>query len=487
MAINYTKRRIPPLFLLMFIIILLFTACTDPDTNENVGEPQPSHTNDKMDYDSIVKGGDEEAAYVKQVYTSQKVIGLAFSGLREKKYMEQLMNKLDEYGMKATFFVPGMRIAEEPDLALQIIERGHEIGNNLLTRSDPEKMSYKELFKEIHLSKQILERTTGKEVDLVRTRRGNDLSAVRQAAAQSGSTAVVGHFMNLLDKYVDKEYSNMAYMHLELQRGSILVADINDNERVLEILDKLHGATTETKYAFIPIQQLLDTRLPQKKLEEIPGFNQAVMNMDYENAQYELIYNAPPGRKQVALTIDDWGSDYIITRLLDVLEQYNVKASFFIRANGAERNPNLARAILDAGHEVASHTYSHPVITTVTPEQLQEEIVKAHRVLTEALQQAPNLLFRPPTGEIDDESAKIVAATGYHNIAMYDVSVLDWEPGVGKDDIVNGVLEKSQDGSIVLLHMLDNLHTVDALPEIIQGLRARGLEPVTMSEMLNGR
>lgn len=482
-----SKSRIRLLVFLLMTVSLLIAACSNTDTNESVIQPPASHSGDAVDYNLIEKADDVEVPYVKQIYTSQRSIGLAFNGLRDKKYMDELLDKLDSYGMKATFFVPGMRIAEEPELARGIVERGHEIGNNLLTRADPEKLSYKELFREIHLSKQILEKTTGQEVSLVLTRRGNDLLAVRQAAAQSGSTAVIGHFMNLLDKYVDKEYSDLPYMHLNLQRGSILVADINDNQRVLEMLDKLYEATQETGYSFIPVQQLMGKQLPKKPLEEIPGHDSAVMNADYKNADYELIYDAGPGRKQVALTFDDWGSDYTVTKLLDILEENNVKSTFFLRANGVEHNPNLARAIADAGHEIANHTYSHPVITGLSLVQLQDEIVKTHRIITEAVQKAPSMLFRPPTGEIDGESAKIVAATGYSKIAMYDVTVLDWKPGVGKDDILNGVLEKSKDGSIILLHMLDDLHTLEALPEVISGLRDKGLQPVTVSEMLEGR
>ena len=93
-----------------------------------------------------------------------------------------------------------------------------------------------------------------------------------------------------------------------------------------------------------------------------------------------------------------------------------------------------------------------------------QDVVKAHQVITEAIQR-PVMLFRPPTGVVDDERAKALAVAGYPAIAMYDVTTLDWDISNSADDIVNGVMTKTQKGSVILLHMLDDIHTIEALPE----------------------
>ena len=123
-------------------------------------------------------------------------------------------------------------------------------------------------------------------------------------------------------------------------------------------------------------------------------------------------------KNEIALTFDDWGRDITVTKILDILDKNDIKASFFLRGNGVEQNPNLAKAIAEAGHDVANHSYSHPIITSITAEEIASEVIKCHQVLTEAIQEQPKMLFRPPTGEINDSTAKIIAACGYETIAL---------------------------------------------------------------------
>jgi peptidoglycan/xylan/chitin deacetylase (PgdA/CDA1 family) len=188
--------------------------------------------------------------------------------------------------------------------------------------------------------------------------------------------------------------------------------------------------------------------------------------------------------KVVSLTFDDWGTDYTVTKVLDILRQYGIPATFFVRVNGVKNNPNLARSILREGHDVGNHTFSHPEITTLTPEQLQEEVVKAHRILTEALQQQPTMLFRPPKRVIDETSARIVAATGYSTIVNYDVTTFDWDTSHSPDDIFQTIEEKTTPGSIILLHILDDLPSLEALPRIIEYLLGQGYTFIKVSELI---
>lgn len=94
------------------------------------------------------------------------------------------------------------------------------------------------------------------------------------------------------------------------------------------------------------------------------------------------------------------------------------------------------------------------------------------------------MLFRPPTGEIDDKSAKIISAIGYPNIALYDVTTFDWDSKNSAEDIVNVIMEKTESGSVILLHMLDGIHTIEALPIAIERLRKAGFSFVKMGELI---
>lgn len=94
------------------------------------------------------------------------------------------------------------------------------------------------------------------------------------------------------------------------------------------------------------------------------------------------------------------------------------------------------------------------------------------------------MLFRPPTGEIDAETEKVVAATGYTEIALYNITTLDWDVNVTSKDIINIITSEATKGSIILIHMLDDINTLDALPTVIDRLHEKGFTFVTMTELM---
>lgn len=397
-----------------------------------------------------------------------------------------LLNELDRYGMKATFFLPGMRVAEEPELAKEITARGHEVENNTLNRSDIESMSYADTFKELDLSEQIIADTTGVKPKFFRTAtdHGDGNADVLLAAAQSGLKAAVSHNLLLSDEHLDKELQDPHFLRHYLKRGAIVSIDIETNKRTAELLSHLAAAAKDVNYSFVTLNTLLQGSLAKKSLDPIQGFDAAAPNPDYANQQYRFIGQSSEAGKEIAITLDDWGTDYTVTRILDIFAEHGIKATFFLRADGVERNPNLARAIVEEGHEVGNHSYSHPKITTIPPDQLQDEVVRAHRIITEAIQQQPTMLFRPPAGNVDDASAKVVAATGYKDIALFDVDPKDWNKSNNAEQIVNSVMEQvDAGGRVILLHLLDDTHTIEALPDIIEGLQAKGYRFVKLSEM----
>ena len=418
------------------------------------------------------------------VYTAKKELSLTFNGMSDDVTMDKLLDELDKYGITATFFLPGMRVAEEPDIAKKIIARGHEIENNTLNRLDMSKLDYGQVDKEIRLSNEIIERETGIVPRYVRTRSGDYTDDIRLAAAHNEMEAVVVYSLFLHNWQAESDQEKELYIRKYITRGGIISIDVEENSSLIEDIAFAAQAAEEVGYSFIPLGRLIADGGERKPLEQIEGYDAVRVNPDYENAKYNLIYNVVTDEKKIALTFDDWGTDYTVTKILDTLARFNIKATFFLRAKGTEGNPNLARAMIEEGHDVANHTYTHPVITTLTPEQLQKDVVKAHQVITEAIQQKPTMLFRPPTGEIDDKSAKIVSAIGFPNIALYDVTTFDWDASNSAKDIVNKVMEKTDKGSVILLHMLDDIHTVEALPTVIERLQKSGFTFVKMADLI---
>lgn len=477
---NKSKRTFA--LILSFILFLSAITLTGCTLFREPSKPADVTQSEETDPPQMPQNG-EKSKVIPFVYTTNKELSLTFNGMGDEEVMAKLLDELDQYGIKAAFFLPGVRVAEEPDIANEILSRGHEIENNTLNRLDLTNLSYEQVYKEIQLSNDIIKQQAGVTPQFMRTRSGDYNDTVLLAAAQSGLSAVVTYSLNLHEWQTETEQEKSDYIKKYVTRGGIIALDTELDAHVLESIPLIAKAADDVGYKLVPLKKLIESGQERKQLAQIPGYDAAKLNLKYSSAPYKLIYNWETNKKVVSLTFDDWGTDYTVTKILDILDEYDVKATFFLRANGVEKNPNLAKAIAEAGHDVANHTYSHPVITKITPEQLQEEVVKAHQFITEAIQKQPVMLFRPPTGEIDDERARIVAATGYKSIAMYDVTVFDWDSANDADHIVKGILDQTVNGSVILLHMLDDIHTIEALPIAIEKLRSKGYEFVPMSQM----
>ncbi|OAB47345.1 polysaccharide deacetylase family protein [Paenibacillus antarcticus] len=473
------RRHFAPMII---VLALLFIAgCGTSGSRDD----STNNLNTKSEVDQpITRYTGEKSREISMVYTAKRELSLSFNGMGDAETMKKLLDELDTYHIKATFFLPGMRVAEEPDIAKDILDRGHEIESNTLNGLDMSKLSYEQIYKEIKLSNQVIAKETGVTPKYVRTKSGDFTDDVRLAAAHNGMEAVVSYNINPKDRDMKDAKTIGDYVKRYISRGGIISLNTDINPEVISSIKYIAEAADEIGYKLIRLEQLVENGGVRKPLEQIPGYDAAKINLDYQDEKYELIYKVNTNKKQVALTFDDWGSDKTITKILDILAEHDTVATFFLRAKGVETNPNLARAIVEGGHDVANHSYNHPVVTSITPKELQEDLVKAHQVITDAIQQQPVMLFRPPTGVVDDERAKAIAATGYPNIAMYEVTALDWDSSNSANDIVHDIMTKSERGSIILLHMLDDIHTIEALPRILDGMKSKGFTFVKMADLI---
>jgi cellulose synthase/poly-beta-1,6-N-acetylglucosamine synthase-like glycosyltransferase/peptidoglycan/xylan/chitin deacetylase (PgdA/CDA1 family)/spore germination protein YaaH len=197
-----------------------------------------------------------------------------------------------------------------------------------------------------------------------------------------------------------------------------------------------------------------------------------------------------PGR--IALTFDDGPDPRYTPAILDILREKHAQATFFIIGLNADLHPALLQRILDEGHELGNHTFTHPDVSQVSHEQFRLEVNATER-LFEARLGRRSLLFRPPYAEdIEPETPDqvepllFISRRGYYTIGI-GIDPSDWQsPGV--DTIVTNTLEgaRAHRGQVVLLHDSggERDQTVAALPKIIDGLRAEGFELTTVSGLL---
>ncbi len=220
---------------------------------------------------------------------------------------------------------------------------------------------------------------------------------------------------------------------------------------------------------------------PQFTLARAPGREELERGRISGKSVYVAFHPSGPSRapKAVALTFDDGPSRYT-PRILAVLRQMHARATFFVVGYLAERYPRLVRRELAAGMGVGSHSYSHPYRPPFDRQphaRILDEISRGKDVLA-SLGPAPTL-FRPPGGSF---SPYVIEATGAYGqrIVLWSVDPTDWRAGSTAHQIARRVLGKVRPGSIVLLHDGggDQSQTAKALPEIVRGIRRKGLELV---------
>lgn len=187
-----------------------------------------------------------------------------------------------------------------------------------------------------------------------------------------------------------------------------------------------------------------------------------------------------PPRPWVALTFDDGPHDTGTVRLLSLLKQERVPATFFVVGKMVERYPHLLRAIHADGHEIANHTYNHHRLSTLENVEILKELETTRtRVRTLTGQQA--LLYRPPGGDFTRRTLQTASQAGYRMV-LWSVQTKDIS-GAPANVIRHKIVEESRDGGIVLMHS-GMPHTLEALPEAIHALRERGFHFVTVSQLL---
>ena len=181
----------------------------------------------------------------------------------------------------------------------------------------------------------------------------------------------------------------------------------------------------------------------------------------------------------VAITYDD-GPGAETNRLLDKLKAKNAHASFMVVAPSAEQHPELLKRMKAEGHTIGNHTKSHRQLNTLSPAQVSQEIDAGNAAIKKATGQSTRWV-RPPYGATNATVDQVTRDKGVSQ-ALWDVDTVDWKDR-NSEHVCSSAVQGARAGSIVLMH---DIHptTVDAADCVIDGLRAKGLEPVSLDRLL---
>jgi len=183
----------------------------------------------------------------------------------------------------------------------------------------------------------------------------------------------------------------------------------------------------------------------------------------------------------IAMTFDDGPSATLTPKLLDLLAAHHIKATFFVIGENVAEFPEIVARAAREGHEIASHSWSHPNLAKMSEESVRSQLQRTDDAIKSAIGKSPTLL-RPPYGSIAERQKRWIHDKFGYDIIMWDVDPLDWKrPGPAV--VRNRILKETRPGSIVLSH---DIHpgTVEAMPSTFDELEGKGFKFVTVSELL---
>ena len=192
------------------------------------------------------------------------------------------------------------------------------------------------------------------------------------------------------------------------------------------------------------------------------------------------IYSVERDDKVVSISFDaSWGADKTIP-ILDILDQYGVKTTFFLVGGWVDKYPDMVKEIFARGHEIGNHSNTHPQMSKLGEEGIRDEL----RMMSDKVEKLTGVrptLFRPPYGDYNNRVVQVSRAEGYEAV-QWSIDSLDWKDR-GTQDIIKRCTYKVENGDIVLFHN-DSNDIVNALPTVIQHYQGLGYTIVPVGQLI---
>jgi peptidoglycan/xylan/chitin deacetylase (PgdA/CDA1 family) len=184
----------------------------------------------------------------------------------------------------------------------------------------------------------------------------------------------------------------------------------------------------------------------------------------------------------IAMTFDDGPSAVLTPRLLDMLKERNIHATFFVLGQLVQEHPEIVKRAIDEGHEVANHSWDHKPLPKLAEGGLRHELADTSEAITKATGK-PVTLMRPPYGATSPRLSRAIEKEYGMKVILWSVDPLDWKRP-GPHVVSQRILAGAQPGAIILAH---DIHpgTVEAMPSTLDALKAKGFRFVTVSELLS--
>ncbi len=192
------------------------------------------------------------------------------------------------------------------------------------------------------------------------------------------------------------------------------------------------------------------------------------------------IYSVQRDDKVLSISFDaSWGADKTLS-ILDILDEHNVKTTFFLVGGWVDKYPDMVKEIAARGHEIGNHSDTHPHMSQLSESDIKDEL----RIMSDKVEKLTGVrptLFRPPYGDYNNRVIEVARAEGYECV-QWSIDSLDWKDR-GTEDIIKQCTYRVDNGDIVLFHN-DSNDIVNALPTVIKHYQGLGYTIVPVSELL---
>jgi peptidoglycan/xylan/chitin deacetylase (PgdA/CDA1 family) len=185
---------------------------------------------------------------------------------------------------------------------------------------------------------------------------------------------------------------------------------------------------------------------------------------------------------RVALTFEAGGDAAPAPAILAALDSADARATFFLDGRWAEANGELVRSIAERGHELGNHGYRHPDWTTMSSAEIDADLTATERVAEQLTGRSVKPWARPPYGAVDERVLGVLRDAGYHAVYRDAVDGAHWPGETTAATVRDRALRSAHDGGVIVFHT-NRAETPEALPEVIDQLRAAGYRPGTLSEL----
>lgn len=209
-------------------------------------------------------------------------------------------------------------------------------------------------------------------------------------------------------------------------------------------------------------------------------YNQVSPSIHLEDLPAAPIYRGNPEKNMVTLLVNvAWGNEYLPS-MLKILNAHNVKTTFFLDGSWTKKNPTMAKMIVDEGHEIGNHAYSHPDMKKLSKARISEEISKTNEVISATVDVKPKW-FAPPSGSFRQDVVDIANNLDMYTI-LWTVDTVDWR-NPESSAMAQKVLRKIEPGAIILMH--PTASSTGGLEQLIVGIKAKGYQINTVTNLLS--